>query len=125
MIAKAEIEKAIGSHALWKGRFKAALEARRPMAPREYIVEDDQCEFGIWLRSPALSAEERASEVVRAIEGLHAKFHRAAAQVIELAESHREFEVGLSVSPGGAFHEASAALLEALKAWHESLNEEP
>ncbi|MBP1771474.1 MAG: uncharacterized protein H6P99_637 [Holophagaceae bacterium] len=124
-MAKAEIEKAIGTHALWKGRFKAALEARRPMAFREAIAADDQCDFGIWLRGPDLSAEERASEIVRAIEGLHAEFHRAAAQVVDLAEAHREFEVGLSVSPGGAFHEASAALLEALKAWYESLNEGP
>ena len=120
MISKEELQRAIGVHLLWKARLKAALEAGLSLPAAESLRRSDQCEFGRWLCTCADSSGPR-SEQHRIVDQLHAAFHQAAAQVVDLDLGGDAAGAASSVGTGGAFHEASSRLLQAMKAWHESL----
>ena len=121
MISKDAIEHAIGAHALWRDRLQATLAAGLPLAAMDSVRRVDRCEFGIWLLGPALGPEMKASARFRTVDRLHAEFHAAASVLLDLARSGRTPEADLAMAPGGSFHEASAQLLAAMKAWHDSL----
>ncbi len=121
MTLKEEIEKATSAHARWKASLKDAIESGLSLATASSMRSDHECRFGQWLRGSELDPAIRASAHFLEVSRLHAEFHQAAAQVIDLALAGREFEALHSISRGGPFQEVSESLILAMKHWHESL----
>lgn len=78
----------------------------------------DTCEFGKWLAS--LPAADSSSPHCKKVAELHAEFHKAAAEVLEIALSGRKQEGEAAVSLGSRFSLISSDLTMAVSAWKEA-----
>jgi hypothetical protein len=117
MASSAEIDHAIGAHALWKSRLKMTIESGRIDMPVDSIRRDDQCDFGKWLQGKALSAADKATADCRKVDELHRRFHQTAARVVELALSGRKAEAETMMILGGEYAAISDKLTEAMTDW--------
>jgi len=116
----ADIEDAIGSHALWMSHVRQAIVEAQPGIDVEDIRAAGRCDFGKWLYGPRLSAADRTSVAYQEVESLHADFHRVAAQVVELAAAGQTAEAyGLLY---GDYVTISGRLAIAMRAWQESVS---
>ncbi|HRF04474.1 CZB domain-containing protein [Accumulibacter sp.] len=115
----ADIEKAIGNHALWMSHLRDAIVQAHPSVDVAEVRAEDQCEFGKWLYDPCLSVEDRASSVYQDVKRLHADFHRLAARVIELAASGRPLDAYALLY--GEYITMSGRLAIAMRAWQDRL----
>ncbi len=117
----AQIEEALGKHALWMSKLRqAVLDAPRGI-DLEAIGADDRCDFGRWLYGASWSSDERASRFYQEVRRVHADFHRVAAEVVELAVSGRTTEAfGVLY---GEYVTTSGRLAIALRAWQEDLRQ--
>ena len=123
MLRVADIEEAIGSHALWMSHVRQAVLEAQAGIRVEDIGAADRCDFGRWLYGPRLSVADRASSAYREVESLHAEFHRVAAQVVELAAAGQTAEAyGLLY---GEYVTMSGRLAIAMRSWQETLAGQP
>ena len=82
------------------------------------IRSHDTCEFGKWLAS--LPPSESSSQQCKKVAELHAEFHKAAAEVLEIALSGRREEGEAAISLGSRFLLISSDLTMAMSAWKEA-----
>lgn len=115
----ADIEKAIGSHALWMSHLRQAILEAHSTIDVEKVRAEDECEFGKWLYGPRLSAEDRASSYYGEVKHLHAEFHRLAARVVEMASSGRTRDAYDLLY--GEYMTMSGQLAIAMRAWQDKL----
>jgi methyl-accepting chemotaxis protein len=118
MIEPSNIVHAIAAHATWKHRLHEAIRTGKSAWTVPGVRVDDQCEFGTWLRS--LPPDEQTDHW-RTVMRRHAAFHRAAADVLELALTGRSSEGEDAIAPGSSFAEASKELTLAMMAWKNDL----
>jgi len=114
-----EIQKAIGSHGLWKQRLAQALTTGKSTFDPYYVRREDECDFGRWLKS--LPEADRTTEHWRQVQSCHAQFHLEAAKVLETALSGASTDLGASLGIGSAYGRASAKLTSAMMSWESSL----
>ena len=117
-----EIDKAIGSHGLWKGRIRTLIESGKSDIPVETAALTDACDFGKWLSGPKLSARDKASAHYTKVNELHTRFHKVAAAAIGLALAGKKAEAEKMVAVNGAFTALSAELTTAMLEWRKSLS---
>jgi hypothetical protein len=115
MALEDEIVKAIGAHAVWKMRLKAAIDTGQSEFQVAVVQQDNQCPFGKWLY--AAQANVRASADYKKVQEMHARFHREAASVLELALKGNKAEAEKRMAVGGAFAQLSSELIAAMTAW--------
>jgi methyl-accepting chemotaxis protein len=113
------IDKAIGAHGAWKQKLTDAAEGRSGTLKVETVRVDDKCEFGKWLYS--LPGSVRATETGKRVRSLHADFHKAAADVLELALAGRKEEAHASLARGSTFALVSSRLTTLMMEWKRSL----
>ncbi|MHC5024382.1 MAG: CZB domain-containing protein [Planctomycetota bacterium] len=118
MIDTGNIVGAIAAHAKWKYRLRQAIKTGESEWTVPAVRVDDQCEFGIWLRS--IAPADRAGEHWEAVCAKHAEFHLAAAAVLELALSGRAEKAEAAIAPGSRFAEVSKQLTLAMMAWKDA-----
>lgn len=121
MTDKAEIDKAIGAHGMWKSKLRQVISTGTSDTPVATIRMDNQCNFGKWLYGATLSATDKSSAHYKSVKDLHAQFHRTAGQVTELALAGKKSEAENLISMSGEFSIVSAKLTEAMLAWKKSL----
>ncbi|MHC4141069.1 MAG: CZB domain-containing protein [Planctomycetota bacterium] len=109
------IVRAIAAHAKWKYYLRQAIKTGKSEWTAPAVRVDDQCEFGIWLRSVAPA--DRLGKHWKTVQARHGGFHRAAADVLELALSGRPDEAEAAIAPGSRFAEVSKQLTLAMMAW--------
>ena len=119
----ADIEQAIGNHALWMSHLRDAILEARPTFDLEGVRSENQCEFGKWLHGPRLSVEDRASSFYHDVARLHADFHQLAARVVELAVSGKTLDAYELLY--GEYITMSGRLAIAMRAWQETLRNTP
>jgi len=107
MIDADNIVRAIAAHAKWKYYLRQAIKTGKSEWTVPTVRVDDQCEFGTWLRS------------VEPADRGHGEFHRAAADVLELALSGRRDEAEAAIAPDSRFADVSKKLTLAMMAWKE------
>ena len=115
MIDPASLDHAIAAHAKWKFRLREAIRTGQSEWKVENIRPDDQCEFGTWLNTLPLS--DRMMNEWREVKTLHAKFHVAAADVLESAIAGRKSEAATAMAPGGTFADVSMRLVRIITDW--------
>jgi hypothetical protein len=77
---------AMTTHVCCKDCLRQAMETGVCNPPSAVIRSETMCEFGKWLDSPDLASEIYASPHYANMREIHANFHAAAANVMELVE---------------------------------------
>ncbi len=112
------IEGALAAHGQWKQRLHDAVATGQSDARVAVVRLDNQCMFGKWLYGDPSARRAAAYESVRR---LHADFHRAAAEVLQLALGGKTDAALAAMQPGQSFAAASESLERELQAWKESV----
>jgi methyl-accepting chemotaxis protein len=119
MIESQNIVRGIAAHAKWKYYLRQAIKTGKSEWTVPSVRVDDQCEFGIWLGS--VPAADQLREHWKTVRARHAEFHRAAADVLELALAGRREEAEAAIAPNSRFAEVSKKLTLAMMAWKEDI----
>jgi methyl-accepting chemotaxis protein len=122
MIEPAKLDHAIAAHAKWKFRLREAIKTGQSEWTVEKVRPDDHCEFGQWLN--ALPLSDRMKKEWREVKTLHAKFHQAAAHVLETALTGHRPEAEALMAPGGAFSDVSTKLVRLITEWKKTTGEQ-
>ncbi|THJ17636.1 MAG: hypothetical protein CAF42_004555 [Nitrospira sp. CG24B] len=117
MVHKENIMKAIGAHGMWKTRLTQAIETGKIGAAVDTVLTDNQCAFDKWLYGTSLDANDKKSSHYEECKTLHAKFHQAAAQVVELAVVGKKREAPQLMSLEGEYPKVSSTLTAAMPTW--------
>jgi cephalosporin hydroxylase len=80
------LHQALSIHVCCKEGLREAIETGIPHPPSGMIRSNVMCEFGQWLNSSDLSIEISSSQHHANIQKIHADFHIAAAEIMELVE---------------------------------------
>ena len=115
MVDTSQIDRGILAHAKWKNRLFDAVNTGKSESTVQDTRSDNQCEFGKWLAS--LPPSEKSSEHFQKVTALHAEFHQAASEVLELALSARKEEAEAAIAVGSRFPLISSNLTMAMSAW--------
>ncbi len=115
MIDPATLDHAIAAHAKWKFRLREAIRTGASEWTVEKVRPDDQCEFGKWLNSLPLA--DRMMNEWKDVKTLHARFHVAAADVLDSAIAGRKSEATTAMAPGGPFADVSTKLVKIITDW--------
>lgn len=119
MITTETIDNALAAHVNWKKRLQEALITGKSDYKVHIVEKDDLCPFGKWLYS--LSDQEKNSDDYAKILKLHAEFHTAAAEILELALKGKKEEAQKNLEFGGKFGQISGRLVIALQTWRNKL----
>ncbi len=112
-----EIRAAIGAHGLWKARLKDAIHTGACDVAPAAVRVDNQCKFGQWLYGPTVPGAAKASPEYHECVALHARFHVAAAHVLELALAGHKLEAEAAMQEGTEFAAVSHKLTDAMLRW--------
>ena len=121
MAATEEINKAIGTHGMWKQRLRQAIDTGKSDFTVERVRPDNLCDFGKWLYS--LPAIDQTSAHWKTVRELHGKFHTEAAHVLGLAVGGLKQEAEKNLDTGSQFAKLSSDLTGAMMKWKASLAE--
>ena len=113
------LDRGIAAHARWKYRLFDAVSTGKSEWTVQATRSHETCEFGKWLAS--LPPSESSSEHCGKVTELHAEFHKAAAEVLEIALSGRRKEAEAAISLGSRFLLISSDLTMAMSAWKEAV----
>lgn len=114
-MTKDEITKAIGAHGMWKTRLTRAIESGKVDLPPATAKQDDQCEFGKWLKGSAATLGKDAHYTK--VKDLQARFHAEAGHVLELVQAGKPADARSAMGRGSAFDKLSTELTMTLIEW--------
>lgn len=122
MSLKNEVNSAIATHSIWKSRLERAIDAGVFDSPVETIARDDECNFGKWLLyGQSITQAIRDTEEYKRVADTHAKFHHAAAKVVELAISDDKIGAAKLMASTGEYTLITTKLVRELEAWADKL----
>jgi hypothetical protein len=110
-----QIDAAIIAHDQWKARLLAAIEAGSSEFQPDQVRADELCAFGRWLYQA--EPDLKGSLHYERVRDLHARFHRAAADVLTLALSGRGPRALTSLEFGSEYASASVLLVDEMELW--------
>jgi hypothetical protein len=110
-----EIRAALGSHGLWKGRLRAAVDKGSSALTVAAVETDQGCDLGKFLYTVVDPAEQTAHW--RKCRDIHAKFHREAARVLQLALAGKKAAAEEAMLPESEFARMSRALTAEMLKW--------
>jgi hypothetical protein len=119
MISKEVIDNALAAHVQWKKRLQEVLITGKSEYQVNVVKKDDKCQFGEWLIN--LSDQEKNLADYKKIKELHAEFHNAAAEILDLALKGKKEEAQKKLEFGGGYGQISGRLVLALQAWRNKL----
>jgi hypothetical protein len=114
-----QIDAAILAHDDWKARLLAAVEAGSSEFHPDQVRIDELCAFGRWLHQA--EPDLKASLHYGRVRDLHARFHKAAADVLALALSGRGPQALTSLEFGSVYVRESVLLVDDLELWRAEL----
>jgi methyl-accepting chemotaxis protein len=114
-----QIDAAIIAHDEWKARLLTAVEAGSSDVQPDEVRADDRCAFGAWLSS--VGPDMKASLHYERVRDLHARFHRAAADVLKLALGGKGPLALTSLEFGSEYASASVLLVDEMELWRAEL----
>jgi hypothetical protein len=112
-----QIQAAIGAHGLWKTRLRVAIQSGESDFSVAVVKQDDQCDFGKWLRGDGPDAQAKQSPQYARCVDLHRRFHLLTAGVLALALAGKKAEASNAVDINSDFARNSAELTLHLIEW--------
>lgn len=111
-----EIQAAIGSHGLWKGRLHTAIETGSSKFTVASVAQDSECAFGKFLYSNTDPAV-RNSVHWRTCLDLRSRFHQSAARVLQLAMNGNKEAAKKEMEAQSEFIKLSRTLTAEMLKW--------
>jgi Chemoreceptor zinc-binding domain len=109
-------------HVCCKDCLRQAIETGASNPPSAVIRSETMCEFGQWLDRPDLASEISTSPHYANMRKIHADFHTAAANVMELVEIGETEKAKQMMSVGGDYTLHSNQLRSEFLNWVADLN---
>ena len=119
MVTKEAIDAALLAHGQWKKRLQDAISTGQSEFKAVDVKRDDACQFGKWLYG--LPQEDKNSEHYQTVKSLHADFHKAAGEVLELAIAGKKQEALKKLEYDSQYGIAAGKLVVALQLWKAKL----
>ncbi len=116
-----EIDKAIVAHSSWKARLQEAIKTGKSDATPAVVKTNNQCAFGKWLYGPSVTPELQASPHFKTVCELHTQFHKAAAEILDLALRGKKDEATKLIAFGGQYMVISGKMVATLSEWKKSM----
>ena len=104
---------------MWKARLRTAIDTGKSDTNAADAGKDNGCAFGQWLYGSTIDATAKGGSDFKEVQKLHAEFHKAAAQVLQLALQGKKTEAEKLLAHG-AFPDVSARLTSAMMHWQKS-----
>jgi len=119
MVKITEVEGMSMAYSQEKRGFIKAISTQQADVDPEIIKQDDLCQFGKWLNE--LPQEDKQSEQFITVKALHADFHKAAGEIMELAASGKRDEALRMIEGSDQFSNITGRLTLALRLWQSKL----
>jgi len=119
MNLKEAITKGIGAHGLWKQRLIDAINTGKSQWTPASVCQDNQCDFGKWLYTT--SPADRKSPHFEKVRGLHAQFHKTAADILKLALASKKQEATAAIGDNSTYRTLSTNLTKEMMAWRDQV----
>jgi len=103
-------EAAIKAHVEWKGKLRAYLSAPNKSLNPVEIEKDNKCELGKWLHSEG--AKHAGKQTYKDLVVEHAKFHKAAADVVRRADAGQKVMEETMLGNKSTFSSVSGKVVE-------------
>lgn len=113
---------ALTAHVCCKECLRQAIDTGECQPPSVMIRDETMCDFGKWLRGDDLPEEVLTSPHYETTRSIHAQFHTAAADVMELVETGAH-EQARQMLEGGFYTLHSNKLRTEILNWVKSLPE--
>jgi hypothetical protein len=107
---------AVGAHGLWKVRLRAAIDKGTGTFTVATVAADHECDFGKFLFT-TVAPEVRNSPHWRKCRDLHARFHREASSVLQLALAGKKEAAEQAMDSESEFARLSRSLIAAMLKW--------
>lgn len=119
MIDETTLVGAIAQHARWKHFLRQAVDTGQSEWTVATVRREDQCEFGRWLAQ--VPPVDKQGEHWVKVNQLHAAFHVAAAEVLQLALAGHQAEARENLMISGHFTKVSSELVVAISDWKKTI----
>jgi hypothetical protein len=103
-------ETAIKAHVQWKAKLRAYLQAPNKSLNPVEIEKDNNCELGKWLHGEG--ARHAGKQTYKDLVVEHAKFHKAAADVVRRADSGKKVLEETILGNSSTFSSVSGRVVE-------------
>lgn len=107
-----DFDEAIRAHVEWKIRLSNYLRKSDGSLKPGDIEKDDICRLGQWIHQEAKKFDPLPE--FQKLKADHAKFHRAAADVVRQADQKRDVSADIAFGSDSPFGAASAAVIGGL-----------
>ncbi len=109
-----QIDAAVNAHSKWITELRIAIEEGSSVFDPDIVRADNHCEFGKWLYDDFPKSTE-SQELFDNVREVHAKFHRKAAHILQLAVSGSAEQALKLMDYQGEFMRLSGELILLLK----------
>lgn len=109
-----DFDEAIKAHSAWKMKLSAYLRKPDGSLKSTEIQADNKCALGQWIHGEGAKFSSHAEFVTLKAE--HARFHKAAAQVVQRADSGQDTSEETSLGAKSEFGSASGSVVSAIMA---------
>lgn len=103
---------AIKAHSAWKMKLSIYLKNPDKSLKADEVCKDDRCDLGKWIYGEG--EKYKALPEFSTLKSKHADFHRAAADVIKMADAGKSTSEETQLGGSSAFSQASTAVISAL-----------
>lgn len=107
-----DFDGAIRAHSEWKIKLSAYLRNPDQSLDANKVQLDNQCPLGQWIHSDA--KQYAANPDYTTLLGQHARFHKAAADVIRRADSGENVGDDVALGSSSEFGQASTQVVQAI-----------
>ena len=111
-----EIVAAMGAHGHWKGRLRAAVDKGTSTFTVSTVAVDNLCDFGKFLHTKVDPAAKQSAHW-RRCQDLHARFHKEAGRVLQLALAGKKGMAEEAMNAHSEFAKVSRELAAAMLKW--------
>ena len=105
---------AVKAHAAWKMKLKAYLDAPDKSLKVDEVGSDCRCDLGRWIHGDG--KQFAAHPEYGRLKDEHAKFHRAAADIVRKADAGHNVGADVALGTTSPFSAASTAVVTAIMA---------
>lgn len=114
-----DFEQAILAHRHWKDKLSDYLKKPDHSLSAMEVAKDDKCELGKWIHGDG--AKHAKSPEFQQLRSEHARFHKAAADVVHKADSGANVSGDTALGGHSEFSAASTAVVKAIMSMRSKL----
>ncbi len=109
-----DFDKAIQAHSAWKMKLSDYIKTPDGTLKAQEVGVDNACELGKWIYGEGMAF--KALPEYDTLKTQHARFHKAAGEIIKKADSGQPVKEEMSLSGNSEFAEASSSVVSAIMA---------